>query len=183
MGQALHQCQTDPSSKPFNNLPCWWRCDVARHVSNSEGSRLEERSGAHCGNLTRPANHLFDKSGRPTGLGKILYEEGWPTNHCEASPRSNCIPADKSVLSSAVLLRQELRGSALRLLATGLAPSPRSAGARSKHWPSIRVALEGLGLSGNAVAGCKQFLLQVRPHHSFLDTSLLRMSLQFSHIC
>lgn len=56
---------------------------------------------------------------------------------------------------------QELRGSALRLLATGLAPSPRTAGARSKHWPSIRVALEGLGLSGNAVAGCKQFLLQV----------------------
>ncbi|KAK9906778.1 hypothetical protein WJX75_007809 [Coccomyxa subellipsoidea] len=56
---------------------------------------------------------------------------------------------------------KELRGSALRLLATGLAPSPRAAGARSKHWPSIRVALEGLGLSGNAVAGCKQFLLQV----------------------
>ncbi|CAL8462314.1 g1847 [Coccomyxa elongata] len=56
---------------------------------------------------------------------------------------------------------KELRGSALRLLATGLAPSPRSAGARSKHWPSIRVALEGLGLSGNAIAGCKQFLLQV----------------------
>ncbi len=61
---------------------------------------------------------------------------------------------------------QELRGSALRLLATGLAPSPRSAGARSKHWPSIRVALEGLGLSGNAVAGCKQFLLQVRQSQS-----------------
>lgn len=60
------------------------------------------------------------------------------------------------------MIWQELRGSALRLLATGLAPSPRAASARSKHWPSIRVALEGLGLSGNAVAGCKQFLLQVR---------------------
>lgn len=49
----------------------------------------------------------------------------------------------------------------LRLLATGLASSPRTPGARSKHWPSIRVALEGLGLSGSAIAGCKQFLLQV----------------------
>ncbi len=71
-----------------------------------------------------------------------------------------------------MLLCQELRGSALRLLATGLAPSPRSAGARSKHWPSIRVALEGLGLSGNAVAGCKQFLLQVR-QHALLNHSLV----------
>jgi hypothetical protein len=60
---------------------------------------------------------------------------------------------------------QELRGSALRLLATGLAPSPLTLGARSNHWPSIRVALEGLGLSTSTIAGCKQFLLQVQAEH------------------
>ena len=56
---------------------------------------------------------------------------------------------------------QELRGSALRLLATGLAASPRVSGARSEHWPSIKVALEGLGLPADAVSACKTWLLQV----------------------
>lgn len=56
---------------------------------------------------------------------------------------------------------QELRGSALQLLATGLAASPRVSGARSEHWPSIKIALEGLGLSAEAVSACKIWLLQV----------------------
>ena len=57
---------------------------------------------------------------------------------------------------------QELRGSALQLLATGLAVSPRVSGARSEHWPSIKIALEGLGLPAGAVSACKIWLLQVR---------------------
>ena len=57
---------------------------------------------------------------------------------------------------------QELRGSALQLLATGLAASPRVSGARSEHWPSIKIALEGLGLPAGAVSACKIWLLQVR---------------------
>ncbi|CAK0752569.1 hypothetical protein CVIRNUC_002156 [Coccomyxa viridis] len=56
---------------------------------------------------------------------------------------------------------KELRGSALQLLATGLAASPRVSGARSEHWPSIKIALEGLGLPAGAVSACKIWLLQV----------------------
>ena len=59
---------------------------------------------------------------------------------------------------------QELRGSALQLLATGLAASPRVSGARSEHWPSIKIALEGLGLPAEAVSACKIWLLQVHCH-------------------
>ena len=64
---------------------------------------------------------------------------------------------------------QELRGSTLQLLATGLAASPRVSGARSEHWPSIKVALEGLGLPADAVSACKIWLLQV---HCFAPTHL-----------
>jgi hypothetical protein len=67
---------------------------------------------------------------------------------------------------------QELRGPALRLLATAAALSPRHAGGRAKAWPGVRIALEGLGLSAHAAAGCKQFLLQARPrmHATAPDT-------------
>ena len=58
---------------------------------------------------------------------------------------------------------QELRGSALQLLGTGLAASPRVSGARSEHWSSIKIALEGLGLPADAIAACKIWLLQVMP--------------------
>jgi len=59
-------------------------------------------------------------------------------------------------------LLQELRGSALQVLATSLAASPRVSGARSQHWPSIKTALQGLGLSADAIAACKIWLLQVQ---------------------
>ncbi len=65
---------------------------------------------------------------------------------------------------------QELRGSALQLLATGLAASPRVSGARSEHWPSIKIALEGLGLPADAVSACKIWLLQVQLAHSHTIT-------------
>ena len=68
---------------------------------------------------------------------------------------------------------QELRGSALQLLATGLAASPRVSGARSEHWPSIKIALEGLGLPAEAVSACKIWLLQVH-----CSTSLYPVLLQ-----
>jgi hypothetical protein len=56
---------------------------------------------------------------------------------------------------------QELRGSALQLLGTGLAASPRVSGARPENWPAIKIALEGLGLPADAVTACKIWLLQV----------------------
>ena len=65
--------------------------------------------------------------------------------------------------SLAIVWRQELHERALTLLNEAKGASPSQAGARAQHWPSIRVALEGLKLNSNAVQLCKQFLLQVTP--------------------
>ena len=83
-----------------------------------------------------------------------------------------------------MLSPQELRGAALRLLATAAAVSPRHAGARAKQWPPVRIALEGLGLSAAAAAGCKQFLLQARaPSCSVdVDTALAHHHLMHGHL-
>ena len=57
---------------------------------------------------------------------------------------------------------RELRGSVIQLLATASVASPLHATARSKRWPSIKAGLEGIGLSAEAIARCRQLVLQVR---------------------
>lgn len=57
---------------------------------------------------------------------------------------------------------RELRGSVIQLLATASVASPLLATARSKRWPSIKAGLEGIGLYAEAIARCRQLVLQVR---------------------
>ncbi|KAL0052345.1 hypothetical protein WJX82_000639 [Trebouxia sp. C0006] len=56
---------------------------------------------------------------------------------------------------------QELRQSALALLSTAAGASPMHPAARPKLWPSIKVALLGLGTPAAAVAQCKQYVVQI----------------------
>lgn len=51
--------------------------------------------------------------------------------------------------------------SAIEMLATIAAISPQRLKERAKHWASVRIALEGLGVRPDAISRCKQFILQV----------------------
>lgn len=55
---------------------------------------------------------------------------------------------------------RETRGSVVQLLATAAGASPLHATARSRRWPSIKAGLEGIGLSAEAIARCRQLVLQ-----------------------
>lgn len=59
------------------------------------------------------------------------------------------------------LWAQDVARSAMEMLATTAAISPRHLKERVKHWPSIRIALSGLRVRPEAVSRCKHFIMQV----------------------
>ena len=57
---------------------------------------------------------------------------------------------------------QDVAKGAMEMLATTAAISPKNVRERTKHWPSVRIALNGLRVPPDAISRCKQFVLQVR---------------------
>ena len=76
-----------------------------------------------------------------------------------------CYPArhDDFACSSLTLSEdgQDVAKSVMSMLSEVAHVSPRFPAARTKHWASVKVALQGLGVPPDAIARCKQVVLQV----------------------
>ena len=112
--------------------------------------------------------HTLTSRGCAPGLHHLQPTLGCMTG-CSLVPHGSIISPQASwqpgqAVSSAARAGQDLRGPALALLATMAGVSPRQAGARMRHWAGVRAALAGLGVPERAIAACKQFVAQARPH-------------------
>ena len=65
------------------------------------------------------------------------------------------------LLSRCCCVVQDVQVQALQVLSMLSEASPSVPSSRARLWPSIRVALEGLGVPLAAVSRCKQLALQV----------------------